>query len=224
MNANALVAMLLAMHAGGADQPWTEQYPSEAAAMNKACLAKDYAACRGHLLNLEKLLDGRADIEYRLAKVEANLGHKDAALEKLTLFAKSGLTFADPEAEPAFAELKKMPEFGKAVAMVNAARKPVSHSTTFLTLTAPDLIAEDIAYDATAGKFYLSSVRHRKIISIDRSGRAADFVPEGQPDVWAILALGVDAKRRILWAATAALPETIGYRKEDEGRSALLKY
>jgi sugar lactone lactonase YvrE len=224
MNANALVVMLSAMAAYGSDKPWTEQYASEAAAMNKACIAKDYATCRGHLLNLEKLLDGRADIEYRLAKVEANLGHQDAAIEKLALFSKCGLTFADPAAEPVFAELKKIPEFDKVVARVHAARQPISRSTTFLTLVQPDLIAEDIAFDPAADKFYVSSVRRRKIISIDRTGKISEFVPKGQPDVWAILALGVDVKRRILWAATAAMPESIGYRKEDEGRSALLKY
>ena len=192
--------------------------------MNKACGAKDYAACRDHLLRLEKLLDGRADIVYRLAKAEAMLGNEDAALDKLSIFSKSGLTFADPASEPELASLKNSPEFETILGRLKAAQQPRSASQPFLTLPEKDLIAEDIAYDPTGDKFYISSVRHCKILSIDKHGASAEFVREGHKDLWAILAVGVDSKRRILWAATAAMPEGIGYRKDDEGRSALLKY
>jgi sugar lactone lactonase YvrE len=207
----------------GADS-WIDRYVQEATAMNKVCGAKEYPACRDHLLRLEELLDGRADIVYRLAKVDAMLGNKVAALERLSIFSKSGLTFADPASEAEFASLKDSPEFETMVARLKSAQGPRSASKTFLTVPGPDLIAEDIAYDATGDKFYVSSVRHCKILCMDKHGGSAEFVREGQKDVWAILALGVDSKRRILWAATAALPEGIGYRKDDEGRSALLKY
>jgi len=208
----------------GAGETWIDQYMAEADAMNKACGAKEYPACREHLLRLEGLLDGRADIEYRLAKAEAMLGNKDAALEKLSIYSKSGLTFADPGAAPEFASLKNSPEFETIRGRMQTSAEPLTASRTFLTLPEPDLIAEDIAYDPVAGKFYVSSVRHRKILSIDKHGVSADFIREGQPGVWAILALGVDSKRRVLWASTVALPEGIGYRKEDQGRSAILKY
>jgi sugar lactone lactonase YvrE len=145
-------------------------------------------------------------------------------LERLSTFSKSGLAFADPASDPEFASLKNSPEFETMLARLRAAREPRSASKPFLTLPERDVIAEDIAYDSIGDKFYVSSVRHRKILSLDKHGSSAEFVREGQADVWAILALGVDSKRRILWAATAALPEGIGYRKEDEGRSALLKY
>jgi len=206
------------------EETWIDQYIDEAGAMNKACAAKDYKPCREHLLALEKLLDGRVDIVYRLAKVEANLGNRDAALARLTVFAKSGLTFADPAAEPAFESLKGDAGFQGLIAKTKSAREPISRCKLFVTLSQADLIAEDIAYDALSGTFYVSGVRHSKIISIDRNGATADFVREGQPNVWSILALGVDSKLRVLWAATAALPESVAYRKADEGRSALLKY
>ena len=192
--------------------------------MNKVCAAKEYPACRDHLLRLERLLDGRMDIEYRLAKAEAMLGQKDSALERLSIFSKSGLTLADPGTAPEFAALKNSPTFEAILTRLKTAHEPRTVSKPFLTLPEPDLIAEDIAYDPIGGRFYISSVRHRKILSIDKRGVSAEFVREGQPDVWAILALGVDSKRRILWASTVAMPEAIGYRKEDEGRSSLLKY
>lgn len=188
--------------------------------MNTVCGAKKYPACREHLLRLEELLDGRVDIVYRLAKAEAMLGNKDGALAGLTVYSKSGLTFADPAVAPEFVSLKNSPEFEAILSRVKSARLAVSASKPFLTLPEPDLIAEDIAYDSRGGKFYISSVRHSKILSMDKHGASAEFAH----GAWPILALGVDSKRRILWASTVAMPQGVGYRKEEEGRSALLKY
>jgi sugar lactone lactonase YvrE len=220
MNANKKLLAGLVFAQLVAGQTWIDDYVQEAGAMNKACVAKEYPACREHLLRLQELLDGRADIVYRLAKAEAMLGHKEAALAALAVYSKSGLTFADPAAAPEFASLKDTFEFKAVLDRFAAAKQPVSASKLFLTLPEPDLIAEDVAYDRVTDKFYVSSVRHSKILSIDKHGAGAEFA-HGE---WPILALGVDSKRRILWASTVAMPQGIGYRKEDEGRSALLKY
>ena len=201
-------------------QTWIDEYMREAGTMNKVCGAKEWAGCREHLLRLEELLDGRVDIVYRLAKADAMLGDKDAALRGLMVYSKSGLTFADPVAAPEFVSLKNSPEYETVIERVKAAREPRSASKLFLALPEADLIAEDIAYDSRGDKFYISSVRHSKILEIDRHGAGREFARSA----WPILALGVDSKRRILWASSAAMPEGIGYRKQDEGRSALLKY
>jgi len=203
---------------------WIEQYSQESAATNKSCGAKEYSVCRDHLLRLRELLDGRADIVYRLAKVEAQLGNRAAALNWLTVYSASGLTFADPASDPELSSLRDVAEFRTMLARLKTARQPITNSKPFLTLSERELIAEDIAYDPTGDRFLLSSVRRGKILSAARNGKITDFVPEGQPGVWAILALGVDAKRRYLWATTAAMPESIRYRAADDGRSALLKY
>jgi len=220
------ISLLLAFTswALGNDLSWIDQSARESVAANQSCKAREYAACREHLLQLRDLLDGRGDIVYRLAKVEAALGHRAAALEALAVFGDMGLTFADPASDPEFAPLRGAPRFRAALTKIAAARKPVSRSRIFTTLPENDLIAEDIAYDSVTRQFYVSSVRHRKIFAVGMDGRAHDFIAEGQPNIWAILALGVDARRRFLWASTAALAEGLGYTAADEGRSALLKY
>ena len=207
-----------------AETSWIEQYVQEATAANKTCTAKDFTACRGHLLRVYQLVDGRADIVYRLASVEASLGNQQAALDWLSTYSKSGLTFADPVSDSEFTSLQSAPEFEAILARLKSARQPVSQSKPFLTLLEKDLIAEDIAYDPVGGRFFVSSVRHRKILSVTKRGKVTDFLPEGQPNIWAILALCVDSKRKVLWASTAAMPEAIGFSKQEEGRSALLKY
>jgi sugar lactone lactonase YvrE len=221
---HATLPLMISCVLCAAETSWIEQYVQAATAANKSCTAKEFAECRTHLLRAHQLLDGRADIVYRLASVEASLGNKQAALDWLSLYSKSGLTFADPASEPEFSALKNAPEFDAILARLKSARQPLSKSKPFLTLPEKDLIAEDIAYDPAGGRFFVSSVRHRKILSVSKGGKVAEFLPEGQTNVWAILALGVDSKRKVLWASTAAMPEAIGFSKQDEGRSALLKY
>lgn len=208
----------------GAESPWMQQYAAESAAANQACGAKDYAECRRHTIRLLELLDGRADIVYRLARVEAMLENRAAALDGLTVFSRMKLPFAEPEKEPAFAGLRDSPGFAEILARISDARRPVSSSQPFLTLPERDLISEDIAFDPIDQRFYISSVRHGKILSLTKSGKAADFLAEGAPNIWAVLALGVDAKRRYLWATTVAMPENLRFQTEDRGRSALLRF
>jgi hypothetical protein len=220
--------------AAAAESSWIDQYTQESAAAAKACEARQYDDCRARLTRLQELLDGRADIVYRLAKVEAASGNNKAALDWLTIFSKSGLTFANLAADPDFAAVRDNDSFRAAVARIDAASQPVTSSKPFLKLPERDLVAEDIAYDAATRRFFVSSVRHGKIVALDVSGhavsghaakgRAADFVPEGQRDIWAMLALRADSKRRTLWATTAAIPEALAFTAAADGRSALLEY
>jgi hypothetical protein len=207
-----------------AEASWMEQYAAESAAANQTCAAKDYAGCRPHLATLLTLLDGRADIVYRLARVDAALGNRTEALKGLATFAGMKLPFADPQAEPAFADLRSAPEFADVVARLHAAQSPVSTSRPVLTLPEKDLVSEDIAYDPTADCFYVSSVRHGKILRVAKNGTTTEFLREGGADIWAVLALGVDSKRQYLWATTVAMAENLHFQAADRGRSALLRF
>ena len=100
-----------------AETSWIEQYVQEATAANKTCTAKEFAACRDHLLRAHQFVDGRVDIVYRLASVEASLGNQQAALDWLSIYSKSGLTFADPASEPEFGDSCAL-EIGAAARLV----------------------------------------------------------------------------------------------------------
>lgn len=71
-----------------------------------------------------------------------------------------------------------------------------------------DLIPEGIAYDPLGRTFYVSSVRKRKIVAVDGRGVARDFTASGADGLWGVLGLRVDVRRRHLWAASAAGPES----------------
>ena len=221
MNMGLLSALAIPMTLLAQERSWTERYPEEAAAANRACTAKEFVQCRRHLLRLKELVDGRGDIIYRLAKVEASLGSVGAAIDWLSIYSRMGLQLADPATDSAFADLKDGRDFQRIVARLKTGAAPTTACRLFATLPERDLIAEDIVYDDATNRFLVSSVRHRKIVSVSMEGKVADFVPEGE---WPILALAADSTRRILWATAVALPEGLGHIAADEGKSALLKF
>ncbi|MEP7065818.1 MAG: hypothetical protein ABI889_07280 [Gemmatimonadota bacterium] len=94
----------------------------------------------------------------------------------------------------------------------------------FARLPDADMISEDLAYDAQAARFLVSSVHHGGIYAI-ANGRTTTLVAPGADSTWGMFALGVDTARHTLWATTAAFsPITARYTPADSGRSALLSY
>lgn len=87
-----------------------------------------------------------------------------------------------------------------------------------------DLIPEGITYDPVDDVFYISSIYRRKIIRVDRNGRATDFTTEAQDGMLAGLGIHIDPERRLLWIATSTAPEMRAATAEHEGRSVLLAY
>jgi len=186
--------------------------------------AKDYQAYRAQVGRLYDLLSGHPDTVLGMAKAEALLGHQAAALEWLDAYAAMGLV-RDLAGQPDLASLRQLDGFGAVLARLEANKRPLTRAVQAFTLPDSDLLTEDIAYDTGSRRFFVSSIRDAKIVAIDRSGGAArDFVPAGRDAIWGVLALAVDARRGVLWATTAAMPQTRGYRAAEQGHTAVLRY
>ncbi len=186
--------------------------------------AKDYSTYRAQVGRLYDLLSGHPDTVFGMAKAEALLGHTAAALEWLDAYAAMGLV-REVSDQADLASLRKAEGFAPVLARLEANKRPRSRSVRAFTLPDPDLLTEDIAYDPGTGRFFVSSIRAAKIVAISKDGSSArDFVPAGRDAIWGVLALAVDARRGVLWATTAAMPETRGYRAEQLGHSAVLRY
>ena len=157
--------------------------------------AKDFQGYRERVGRLFELLSGHPDTVFGMARAEALLGHTAAALDWLNAFAGMGLV-RDAASDPDLVSLRKADGFAAVLARIEANRRPVSRAARAFTLPDPDLLTEDIAYDPSARRFFVSSIRQGKIVAIDeRSGAAADFVPAGRDGTWGMLALAVDARR-----------------------------
>jgi len=186
--------------------------------------AKDYPTYRAQVGRLYDLLSGHPDTVFGMAKAEALLGHPAAALEWLDAYAAMGLV-RDVSDQADLASLRQADGYAAALARLEANKRPRSRSVRAFALPDPDLLTEDIAYDPGTGRFFVSSIREAKIVTIAKDGSGArDFVPAGGDAIWGVLALAVDARRRVLWATTAAMPQTHGYRAQDQGHTAVLRY
>jgi hypothetical protein len=204
--------------------PATERVQQLSQAARQAREGKDYAGYCSRLLELYDLLNGSPEVVFGLARAEAFLGHPPAALAWLGTYADMKLTHEPFAGDPAFVALRNLPAFAEVARRIDANRQPVSHATLAFTLPDKEMVSEDLAYDPVTRTFYVSSIRHRKIVAIDSKGAASELVREGQDGLWSVLALAVDAPRRTLWASTAAMPQSVSPQAPEAGRSALLRY
>lgn len=162
-------------------------------------------------------------LTYRLAGAYALLGHRDQARDLLDRVTRQGVGL-DALEDPDFASLWDDPRFDALAARIRAARLPSGSSRVAFRLPERDLFPEGIAHDPVSGAFFLSSLYKRKIVRIDSTGTAQDFVAEGQDSLWCGLGMKVEPARRRLWVATSIEPFMRGFVPENEGQAALLCY
>jgi hypothetical protein len=193
-------------------------------AAGQASKIKDYAKLRETLLALKPLMPGNPSIIYKLAVADAALRDAPAALTELRNLAGMCLVYDFP-ADADFSSLRASGEFAAIVKRIDENKKPVSHSSEAFTLGERDLIPEDIAYDPATRRFFVSSVRQSKIIAVDGGAIGGVAHPKDFANVdWPVLALRVDSRRRILWAATGWLPQCARCEGSDKDKTALLAF
>jgi hypothetical protein len=217
LTAIALLASLPA-HADS----WVAKYAQLRPEVQQACNRHDLVACHSGLLELARLLDDRQDVLYKLARVEAELGLTGLALQRLEIYARSGLDLGDPSTEPAFAALRQNVAFGRIVDLYRASGKAavVAHER-IATLGDSDLVAEDIVCNRGGGSFLVSSVRQRKVLQVGASGGVSDLITQQRVPLWGVFALAEDPHRETLWATTATSAVSPPYTPQEADRSAV---
>ncbi len=191
--------------------PWRSLNQDARAALQ----AKDYAKLRAKLAELKPLMPGNPRIAFMLAASEARLGNRQAALAGLRNLAGMGLVY-DLAAEESFASLRESADYTAAVRRIDENKKPITHALPAFTVEERDLIPEDIAYDPQTRRFFVSSVRQGRIVTVDGK-------PFARAD-WSVFALRADAPRRLLWATTAWVEQCENCHASDEGKTALLAF
>jgi sugar lactone lactonase YvrE len=216
------VGMVLLAASTGA-QSAREQVARERELAREAHGRKDHDAFLVHSRRLVELAPRSVGALYNLACAEALLGNAPDATRLLERLAGMGLA-PDAAADPDFERVKAATAFQQALVRLAENRKPIERGEVAFTLPERGLIPEGVAYDAKAGAFFVSSIRQRKVVRRDAQRGVRDFVPSGQDGLLAAAALAVDDARRALWVSTAAVPEMVGFRKEQEGQSFVLEY
>lgn len=174
---------------------------------------------RAALQRRREAAPGRIDLGYDLACLEARAGQLDLAFAALEPLARAGLE-QDPALDPDLAPLHGDPRWASLLSRFAESRRPVSSGGPE-SVVPPELeLVEDLAEDPRSGALLVSSVRTGEV------WRRLD----GRWQVWArpagagsgAFALALDSKRRLLHLTVAAVPQAGGFRKTDQGRTALV--
>lgn len=211
-------ALLLLAAAAVAEPGFVDRFKAGTAAYQ----AKDYARMESELREALKLRPAHPTATYNLASALALRGHGEAAIETLNGLANMGLAF-DPGADADFAALRGQRDFTAVRRAFARNDEPRGTAERRFRLASPTFIPEGLAYDRERKHFYVGSVHERRIQRVLRDGSEVDFV-KADAGLWAVLGMATDAKRDLLWAATAAIPEMRDARAEDLGRTALVAY
>jgi sugar lactone lactonase YvrE len=172
--------------------------------------------------DLVELLKGAPDAILELARAKVHTGDFAGAFDDLETFVRMGQSTGLLTASPEFAPLRKQTEFAKVQDGMAKNRVAISLARTALHLSDPALLPEDLDYDANTKRFFITTVRGKKIISVDLDGAISEFAKA--PDEWPLLAIKIDPKRNLIWATEVALQGFVFVPESDWGRSALLCY
>jgi sugar lactone lactonase YvrE len=187
----------------------------------KAYEEKNYTAYLENMRLAVGLRPGNPTLLYNLAGAYALVGNRQESLAGLRRVAEMGLIYQPDDDD--FNSIKETEEFKKILRRFEVNKAPVGRSSTAFTIHEKGLITEGVAYDAAENAFYVSSVRTRKIFKIGVDGAVKEFATE-RDGLWSAMGMKVDAKRRHLWVATAAVPQMTNYLKEEDGQSGILKF
>jgi sugar lactone lactonase YvrE len=199
-----------------------EQFHSLRAALRQSRTNNDWHANLENANKLKELLNGEPNSLLEVARAQLHVGNPDAALHEVEQFSRMGQSADLAAVSSDFSPLLKNGNFAGIQHAMEANRTSISLGSTAFPLTDSALLAEDVDYDPHTKRFYITSVREKKIVSVDVNGASADFAKS--PDDWPMLAVKVDPSRDVVWATEVALQGFIFAREADWGKSAVLCY
>jgi hypothetical protein len=188
----------------------------------EAYKARQYGAYLENIRRANELRPHHPRLMYNLASALALNGKPAEAVAMLGRVAAMGLVYPAAKDDD-FAAIRQTVPFRAVLDRFAANAAPVHRGEVALTVPLRGLIMEGVAFDPVEKAFYASSVRERRIVRVGASGEVKDFAA-GRDDLWSALGIRVDARRRLLWVATAAMAQTRGLDPKDVGRSALLAF
>jgi hypothetical protein len=173
-------------------------------------------------LKVRQLLNDSPSALESSAHAFADAGDSLRTLATLTEFADAGQVDDNllNGSDQSFAKFHDLAEYQTILEHIRKNKDPVSQATLVFTLTDPQIVAEDIAFDRTSGTFLITSILEKKILRVTMKGEASDFADS--PSHWPMFAIKVDAERKLVWATEAALKDFIPAPKADWDRSAVL--
>jgi DNA-binding beta-propeller fold protein YncE len=146
----------------------------------------------------------------------------DATYRALDAYASLGLG-RDLHNDARFAGLVAVPRFASVVARHDGNRAALVHGRVVARLDDSTFWPEGVDYDPRSQRYYVASVRHRTIAEVVNGRTKRELWPRDMPGMGAVLGVRVDAKRGVLWATLAGVPQMHGYVSTDSSIAALVR-
>jgi hypothetical protein len=197
-----------------------EQFRDIQASLRQARASGNWSASLADANQLRLFMNDAPDSLLEVARAEVRVGDLDTALHTLNQFAAMGQSTNLPETSEEFAPLRKKEAIASIESQMKTNESPILRGGTAFSLSDAEFLAEDIDHDPETGRFFITSIREKKILATDDKGRGNQFARA--PDGWPMLAIKVDLLHKRVWATEVALRDFSIVPKPDWGRSALL--
>jgi hypothetical protein len=180
---------------------------------------KDYVQFLKLTMQLDSIRPAHPSFTYNLASAYALNGKKEDALLvlKRMILANNAVSF---EGDADFDSIKDDNSFKELLQLKVFQSKTVKNSVEKLQLSEKDLHPEGLFYLEKEKLWLSSSIRNKKIVSFDVSGKCSDWFTDC---LYSVFALKADADQKYLWVACSSIPEMKGFVKELDGKSEILK-
>lgn len=155
------------------------------------------------------------------ARVEAKEGDPQIALDTLETLSDLNLQLPLSE-DPGLRGLAEEPRFQ---AVLAKSLEPRVLSEPAYELEEVDLIPESVVYDGAEDRFFVSSVRKRKIVTFPAGdpSKVTDFlVSSAEAPLYAVLGMALDAEAGLLWAVSSPGPQMVDFTAQEPPGGELL--
>lgn len=218
----ALLLMLAIPSSAGQTGSAVERLQRLQDKLQKSRDSKDRRSSLETAKELEQFLNGSPDSLLEAARAEVDVRDLQSAARRVEQFVRMGQSTELVETSTEFAPLRKETSFSEILRGMKANRSPISLGSMAFALKDSPLLAEDLDYDPGPKRFFITSVRQKRILWADDREASGEFAKS--PDGWPVLAIKIDHTRGVLWATEVALQGFVFAPKEDWGRSAILCY
>lgn len=180
---------------------------------------KDYALFLKLTQKLDSIRPSHPNYMYNLAAAYAlnKMQNESVAALHNLLLTNNTVPF---ETEPDFDFIKDSEGFQKLKELKAEQNKVIESSVLKFSLSEKDLHPEGLLYLEKLKIWLVSSIRNKKIVSVDSEGKCRNWFTDTP---YSVFAMKADADEKYLWITTAAMPVMKGFSEAMDGKHQILK-
>ena len=179
--------------------------------------AKDYKLYLEAMEAIDEIRPNNPMVVYNLAGAYALNGRKIRSIQRLNQLLLMDATY-DFQQNEDFKSIRRNKGYDELIALQEKLNRVEEHDEIFRTIDIGEIHPESFVI-MDNGDILLGSVREKKIVRVDLEGAKIDLVKTE----YSVLGMHIDPANGLLWAATAAMPEMIGYNPVDKGKSLIMQ-